>query len=53
MVFVILIVFLISMFLNTLIRRLHSKYVTVKWPLIGVERGFPGEAGIVVGEKLK
>lgn len=42
---------LIVFFLNTPIRRLHDRSVTAKRPLLGVGKGFLGEAGVSVGEK--
>jgi hypothetical protein len=39
------------LFLNTPIRPLQIKFVTPKWPVLGVEAVFFGKAGFGVGEK--
>jgi len=41
-----------SFFLNTPIRPSQIRYVTAKWPVLGVEGGFIGKAGVGVGEKI-
>ena len=50
---ILIVLVLFSIFLNTPIRPLQIKYVTAKWPLIGVEGAFLGEAGVGVGEKVE
>jgi hypothetical protein len=40
------------MFLNTLIRRSEIKYVTAKWPVLGVEAVFIGERWLMAGENF-
>jgi len=45
-------VFNFSLFLNTPIRPLQIRYVTAKWPVLGVEGVLFGKAGVGVGEKF-
>jgi len=50
MIFIILIVSVFCLFLNTFIRRPPRKFVTAKGPVLGAEGVFLGKPGFGVGE---